>query len=103
MPKPQLVTDTDQPDEEKVSPPARIVAADFEGLTYTYDLDAIEIDALEDWDDGKKIRAVRSILGTEQWATYKSRHRKAVDLDRFMLALLDAAGAMGNPSASSAS
>lgn len=101
MPRPVAVPAVaDEPDPE---PAKRIVTVDFEGHTYTYDLDAIEIDALEDWDDGKKIRAVRSILGSEQWATYKSRHRKAVDLDRFMVALLDAAGALGNPSASSAS
>jgi hypothetical protein len=105
MPRPVAVpTVTDEPDEESATTPARIVTVDYEGHTYTYDLDEIEIDTLEDWDDGKKIRAVRAILGAEQWATYKTRHRRAVEIDRFMVALLDAAaGAAGNPSASSAS
>lgn len=97
------VADTDDHPDEEQAPPGRIVSVDYEGHTYTYDLDEIEIDTLEDWDDGRKIRAVRAILGAEQWAAYKSRHRRAVEIDRFMVALLDAAGAAGNPSASSAS
>jgi hypothetical protein len=101
MPRPVAVPAvTDEPES---APAGRIVTVDYEGHTYTYDLDAIEIDALEDWDDGRKIRAVRSILGPEQWAAYKSRHRRAVEIDRFMAALLDAAGALGNSSASSVS
>jgi hypothetical protein len=102
MPRPvavQAVAD----DEKSAALPGRIVMVDYEGHTYTYDLDAVEVGALEDWDDGKHIRAVRSILGRDQWAAYKERHPKYVDLDGFLAALLKAAAASGNSSASSAS
>lgn len=100
MPHPVAVpNDSDEPDASV----GRIVTAHYEGHDYSYDLDAITIDALEDFDDAKYIRAVRAILGPEQWAAYKARHPKIVDLDRFMGALLAAAGDSGNPSASSAS
>jgi hypothetical protein len=103
MPKPQLVTDADTSPEADPTPSSRIVTVDYDGHTYTYDLDKVTLDALEDYDDGKYIRAVRAILGPEQWAEYKSRHPLGVDLDRFIAALLTAAGALGNSPASSAS
>jgi len=99
MPRPMPV-----PDPADDAPPrGRVVTVDYEGQTYTYDLDKVTISALEDYDDGKYIRAVRAILGPDQWAEYKSRHPLGVDLDRFIAALLAAAGALGNSSASSAS
>jgi hypothetical protein len=100
MPRPVSVPDP----ADDVAPPGRIVTVDYEGHAYTYDLDGIELEALEDWDDGKHIRAVRSILGAEQWAAYKQRHPKYVALDGFLAALLKAATeSAGNHLASSAS
>lgn len=96
------VPDPNQPDEEQ-TPPPRLVTVDYEGHTYTYDIDKVTIQALEDYDDGKYIAAVRAILGAEQWAAFKSRHPFGVDLDRFIAALLAATGSLGNSSASSAS
>lgn len=90
-------------DEPEAEPAGRIVSVDYDGHTYTFDADTVTIDALEDFENQKYIRAIRAILGPEQWAEYKSRHPRAVDLDRFIEALLGAAGALGNPSASSAS
>jgi len=99
MPRPVSVPDP----ADDAPPPGRVVTVDYEGHTYTYDLDDLELEALEDWDDGKHIRAVRSILGAEQWAAYKQRHPKYVALDGFLAALLKAAASSGNPSASSVS
>lgn len=101
MPRPAIKAVADE--EPEAAPPNRIVTVDYEGHTYTYDLDTITLDALEDFDDGKHMRALRSILGSEQWAAYKSRHPLGVDLDRFILALLSAVGSLGNSSASSVS
>jgi hypothetical protein len=103
MPRPaavQAVADNDEPEE---TPPGRIVTVDYEGHVYRFDADTITLDALEDFENQKYIRAIRAILGAEQWADYKARHPRAVELDRFMAALLSAAGALGNPSASPAS
>lgn len=98
MPRPVAVAAVT--DEE---PAGRVVAIDYEGHTYTFDADEISLDALEDFENQKYLRAIRGILGPEQWAEYKSRHPRAVDLDRFIAALLSAAGSLGNSPASSAS
>lgn len=107
MPRPATViaaVAADQPDADPEPEPARrIVTVDHAGHTYTFDADAVTIDALEDFENQKYIRAIRSILGAEQWTEYKTRHPRAVDLDRFIAALLGAAGALGNSPASSAS
>jgi hypothetical protein len=79
------------------------VTIDYEGHTYTFDLDKVTIDALEDFENEKYLRAIRAILDVEQWAVYKSRHPLAADLDRFLVAMLGAAGSLGNSPASSAS
>lgn len=106
MPRPAVVkavADEPGPGQEPVR---RIVTVDYEGHAYTVDMDAITIDALEDFENQKYIRALRAILDAEQWAIYKSRHPRAVDLDRFITALLAAAtgpGSLGNSPASSAS
>lgn len=90
-------------DPEPEPAAARIVTVDYEGHQYTFDADEVTIDALEDFENQKYIRAIRAILGAEQWAEYKRRNPRAVDLDRFMAALIGAAGALGNSGASSAS
>lgn len=100
MPRPQPVPDPPDTDEEV---PARLVTVDYGDHTYSFDADTVTIDALEDFENQKYIRAVRAILGPEQWALYKSRHPKAVELDRFLAALLAGAGALGNSPASPAS
>ena len=99
MPRPAIKAVEDSEPE----PAGRIVRIDYEGHTYTFDADEVSIDALEDFENQKYIRAVRAVIGPEQWAEYKSRHPKAVDLDLFIAALWDAAGALGNSSASPAS
>jgi len=83
-------------DDPEPEPAGRIVTVDYEGHTYSFDADSVTIDALEDFENQKYIAAIRAILGPEQWATYKTRHPRAVDLDQFMGALLTAAGALGN-------
>lgn len=103
MPRPAVVKAVADPEPGMETPAGRIVRVDYEGHAYMFDADEVTIEALEDFDDKRYIRAVRSILGDEQWAEYKRRHPKAVDIDRFLSALLAAAGAVGNPSASSAS
>jgi hypothetical protein len=102
MPRPAaaLAVAEDQPED---APPARIVTVDYAGHTYTFDADQVTIDALEDFENQKYMRAIRAILGPDQWADYKARHPRVVDLDPFMVALLGAAGALGNSSASPAS
>ena len=101
MPRPVAVPNDPEPEPEVQA--ARIVSVDYEGHTYTFDADEITIDTLEDFENQKYIRAIRAILGAEQWADYKTRHPKATDLNRFMSALLGAAGSLGNSSASPAS
>ena len=101
MPRPAIKAVVDE--EPEPEPAGRIVTVDHDGHTYTFDADEVTLDALEDFENQKYIRAIRAIIGPEQWAEYKVRHPKAVDLDRFMAALLGAAGALGNSSASSAS
>lgn len=98
MPRPVAVPNDPEPEPEVQA--ARIVSVDYEGHTYTFDADTVTIDALEDFENQKYIRALRAILGPEQWAEYKTRHPRAVDLDQFVVALI---GAAGNSSASSAS
>jgi hypothetical protein len=102
MPRPATIKAVadHEPDPE---PAGRVVTVDYGGYTYTFDADTVTIDALEDFENQKYIRAIRAILGDEQWALYKSRHPKAVELDRFVAALLTGAGSLGNSSASSAS
>jgi len=99
MPRPAIKAVEDSEPE----PVGRIVGVDYEGHTYTFDADEVTLDALEDFENQKYLRAIRAIIGAEQWAEYKSRHPKAVELDRFISALLGAAGALGNSEASSAS
>lgn len=99
MPRPAIKAVAD--DEPGPEPAGRIVTVDHAGHTYTFDADEITLDTLEDFENQKYIRAIRAVLGAEQWAQYKSRHPKAVDLDGFMAVLLGAAGALGNSSASS--
>ena len=102
MPRPTTIKAVvdEEPDP---GPSSRIVTIDYEGETYTFDADAVTIDTLEDFENQKYIAAIRAILGPDQWADYKARHPKAAELDRFMAALLGAAGSVGNSSASAAS
>lgn len=101
MPRPAIKAVADQ--EPEPEPAARLVTIDYDGHTYSFDADTITLDALEDFENQKYIRAIRAILGDAQWAEYKARHPRAVDLDRFIAALLAAAGSLGNSSASSVS
>jgi len=103
MPRPAAVRAVNDDDQPVPEPAGRIVTVDYEGHTYTFDADEITIDTLEDFENQKYIRAIRAILGAEQWADYKTRHPKATDLNQFMSALLGAAGSLGNSSASPAS
>lgn len=98
MPRPAIKAVAD--DEAEPEPAGRIVTIDYAGDLYTFDADSVTLDALEDFENQRYIRAIRAILGAEQWADYKARHPKAVELDRFMAALLGAAGALGNSPAS---
>ena len=100
MPRPAIKAVADDPEPAAT---ARIVTLDYEGHTYRFDADEISLDALEDFENQKYLRAIRAILGPEQWVEYKTRHPRAVDLNRFMDALLGAAGALGNSPASPAS
>lgn len=101
MPRPAMKAVAD--DEPEPASPARVVSVDFEAHTYRFDVETVTIDALEDFENQRYIRAIRSILGPEQWAEYKRRNPPAVNLNRFVDALLAAAGSLGNSSASPAS
>lgn len=102
MPRPVAAVKVAE-DPPEPQPAGRIVKVDYEGHVYSFNADEVSLDALEDFENQKYIRAIREILGAEQWAEYKRRHPKAVDLDRFMSALIGAAGPAGNSSASSVS
>lgn len=103
MPRPAATKAVPTDPEAAPDKSRRVVSVDYEGHTYTYDADTVTIDALEDLEQQRYIQAIRAILGQEQWAAYKTRHPRAVDLDRFLAALLSAAADVGNSSASSAS
>lgn len=100
MPRPAAIKAVvdDEPDQPASS--GRIVTLDYDGHTYTFDADEVTLDALEDFENQRYIRAIRGVLGDDQWAAYKSHHPKAVDLNRFVAALVEA---LGNSSASPAS
>lgn len=71
---------------------------------FTYDGEDYEVPPTSEWDisvieaveDEKIVTVVRSILGTAQWAKYKSKPRNVEDLTKFFEALSKAAGLQGN-------
>jgi hypothetical protein len=75
-----------------------VIAVEWEGHTYEVVLANVTIDALEAFEDGRIVGALRSILGVEQWAAYKERHPQALGLGAFVDALLAAVGGAGGNS-----
>lgn len=61
------------------------IAFEYEGikLTLPVSLDEAPIELLEAFEDGKAIRAMRTLLGDEQWAKVKKVCPKVKDLKDF--------------------
>lgn len=78
------------------------VTFEFNGDTFSFDVNAVSIDALEDAENDKIIRATKSIIGDEQWARYKAANPAGITLGEFWNAILKAtqAKAEGNSAAS---
>ena len=55
-----------------------------------------DLDVLEAVEDDKAIAIVRSLLGPEQWAKFKSKPRKVDDLNKLFQAIAKAVGLSGN-------
>lgn len=73
---------------------AKTATFDYDGVTYTVpDADEWSLDALEAYEDGKVATLIREILGSAQWATFKSKPRKIADLNGLFEAAQEALGA----------
>ena len=91
-----------RPRSRRASTPAKAEAFSepitFEYADVEYEIPASDdwsIDALEALDTGKAISAVRELLGTVQWRTFRSKHSTARELGELSEALAKAAG-LGN-------
>lgn len=72
-------------------------SVDFDGVAYTIEpATEWDLDVLEAIEDGKMTTALRTLLGREQWATFKAKRRTAADLGTFYSAVEQAIGAPGN-------
>lgn len=69
----------------------------FDGVKYTVDntMDW-DLDVLEAVEDDKIVTIVRTLLGPEQWAKFKSKPRKVADLNDLFQAIAKAVGLQGN-------
>lgn len=54
---------------------------EHDGDTYKVSRESMnDVDVLEQFEDGKIVTPLRSLLGPDQWATYKSKKRSGEDL-----------------------
>lgn len=73
------------------------VAVEFGGDTYIVPPSSEwDIDVLEAVDDQRFTVALRALLGPEQWATFRAKHKKVSQLSDFFEAVGQAVGT-GNP------
>lgn len=79
-------------DAQKAAATGEPVKVRYKNHTYTFSPDALTIDVLEAIDDQKLTHVIRGLIGTEQWATYKSRHRSTDEFNEFLIAVMEAAG-----------
>lgn len=84
---------------QKAAATGGVVKFTYEEHEYTIDPDALTLDVAEHAEGGRVATATRLMLGDEQYAAYKERHPKLLDLDPFYRAAMDAISA-GNSSAS---
>lgn len=76
------------------------LTVDFRGHEYVMDGEQVgTVEVFEAIEDENYIRALRGMLGREQWTVYKARHPQLADIDPFMNTVLEALG-QGNSSAS---
>ncbi len=69
------------------------VSFEYDGVEYVLDRDAInDVDVIEAFEDNKVATALRTILGPEQWAAFKSRKRTMTELGELSVALFAAFG-----------
>lgn len=81
------------PEEERTNKPAKAAKAevdkkpivvDYEGNTYTVARDAQgSIEFLEALEDNKGFAMVRALLGRQQWAQFKLRHKSLEEFNAF--------------------
>lgn len=70
---------------------------DFDGETYTIEPTSHwDLDVLESYEDGKIVSTVRALLGSDQWAKFRSKPRTTQDLNDLFEALQKALGVSGN-------
>lgn len=67
----------------------------YQGAVYAMpaDPDDVDGDVVDAMDDGKGSRALRALLGPEQWARFKATKPKARDYGALIQAWAEAAGA----------
>ncbi len=61
-------------------------------LTFTDDAQDWSLEALEAFEEGKSVVALRELLGTKQWAEVKAKRPKGRDLGELMDTVAEAAG-----------
>jgi hypothetical protein len=73
------------------------ISFDFDGETYSVPpAREWDLDALEAYEDGQIARTCRSLLGADQWATFRSKKRTVGDLEDLFLEVQKALGISGN-------
>jgi gamma-glutamylcyclotransferase (GGCT)/AIG2-like uncharacterized protein YtfP len=69
----------------------------YDGDEYTIDGEVLKsLDVLEDMEEGRVIASMKTILGPDQWATFRRSHHSADDLGKLYEAASDALGITGN-------
>jgi hypothetical protein len=69
----------------------------FEGATYgVLPTSEWDLDAIEAYEDGRVLSAIRLILSPGDYQRFRAKRRKAADLDAFVRAMQGALGIAGN-------
>lgn len=73
------------------------VEVEYDGETYTVaPAREWDLDVLEAYEEGMIARTVRSVLGAEQYQTFRSKKRTVGDLEDLFLEIQSALGVEGN-------
>ena len=71
----------------------KVVKFEYDGQPYEVEKDMLEdLDILEQFEENKVVKPIRSLLGEAQWATFKSKRRSAKDLSDIAEAMFNALG-----------